>query len=278
MRTVIFSTVLFALIFQFSAVSADSMDNLIETLQSGSYTIRYENITPLSRRTSMKERAYVFDGKMFSEDSYMMHNIVSGIIASDGDNRYTETFATQTSGLIYASCELKRGAEAFYFTRLEENGKVKYIGKVEGKNHQEKDEKGKVSAIKARRNLTNGNSVSFGDSEDVIRVMSAIIPNSGKAENALVYEKVKTGTLANGLEYFDFKVSNLPEGVIFDAIRYYFDNGTLVKIAAGQYFNIDGRLDGARTIIKIIDFQPSADSKIFQLPDGLKDVTKREGE
>ena len=60
--------------------------------------------------------------------------------------------------------------------------------------------------------------------------------------------------------------------MIFDAIRYYFENGKLVKISAGQYFGSGADLDGIRTIIKVTDFQDSADRKLFQLPKELKDI------
>ena len=75
----------------------------------------------------------------------------------------------------------------------------------------------------------------------------------------------------------DLKAENLPNSTIFDAIRYYFENGTLVKIEAGQYFRTQtGKLDGVRTIINIYELNTDPDSKYFKLPAGLKDVTKRE--
>ena len=150
-KAVIFSAVFFV-ILQCGTASADSFDNLQAALISGKYTLRYENITPPARQNSLKERAHVFNGKMYTADSYMMYNAVNGVISEDGVNRYIETSARQTSGLLYVSCSLKKGDEIFYFTRLEEKGKVKYIGKVNQKNQKDKSALvGKVSAIKFRR-------------------------------------------------------------------------------------------------------------------------------
>ena len=277
-KTVILAAIFFV-ILQIGTASADSFDNLQAVLVSDKYTIRYENITPPARQATLKERTHIFDGKMYNADSFMMYKNVTGVISSDGVNRYVETAAVQNTGLLYASCSLRRGDEIFYFTRLEEKGKVKYIGKVEPKNQKDKAAvEGKVSAMKFNRSLSLENPTNLSDDAAVSKVLNAVLPNSEKSAGAITYRKIKTGTLKNGLEYTDLKAVNPPQGVIFDAIRYYFENGKLVKISAGQYFGVGADLDGIRTIIKVTDFQDSADRKLLQLPKELKDSTKRDKE
>ena len=269
-KTVIFSAIFFSVI-QFGIASADSFDNLQAALVSGRYTIYYENITPPSRQAALKERSHVFNNKMYTADSYMMYNTVKGIISSDGTNRYIETSSVQNTGLVYASCSLKRNDEIFYFTRLEDKKKVKYLGKVDQKNQKDKAAvPGKVSAVKFRRSLFLVNPNNLSDDGAVSKVLNALLPDTEKNSTALIYKKFTTGMLANGLEYTDLLAVNPPKGVVFDAIRYYFQDGKLVKISAGQYFGSDGNLDGIRTIIKVTEFKTSAENKLLQLPKDLK--------
>ena len=269
-KAVIFSAVFFV-ILQCGTASADSFDNLQAALISGKYTLRYENITPPARQNSLKERAHVFNGKMYTADSYMMHNTVKGVISSNGTDRYIETSAIQSSGLIYSSCSLKHNDEIFYFTRLEEKGKIEYIGKVDQKSQKDKSAvSSKISAVKFRRSVFLGNPNNFSDDVAVSKVLNALLPNSEKSSSALIFRKVKSGVLPHGLEYTDLMAVNPPSGVIFDAIRYYFQDGQIVKIATGQYFGSGENLDGTRTIIKVTEFKTSAEDKLLQLPKELK--------
>lgn len=264
LKTVILAAVFLA-VLQFSTASADSFDNFQAALVSGQYTIRYENITPPSRQITMKERKAIQNGKLLGESAYMMYITVSGVISGDGVNRYVETFSTQNDGLKYATCSLQRGEEIFQFNRIEHKNKIQYVGNVG---------KGKVQAMPLQSGLMTA--YSFGDNAAVNKVLNAALPNSEKIAGAITYRKIKSGFLKNGIEYADLKAVNPPAGVIFDAIRYYFQDGKLVKIVAGQYFGSGTNLDSVRTIIKVTDFQNSADSTLLQLPKELKDVTKRE--
>ena len=189
-KTVILAAIFFV-ILQIGTASADSFDNLQAALTSGQYTIRYENITPPTRAAALKERAHIFNGKMYTADSFMMYNTVKGVISSDGVNRYVETSAVQNSGLIYASCSLKRNDEIFYFTRLEEKGKVKYLGKVEQNNQKAKAAlAGKVSAIKYNRTLFLESPTNLSDDAAVSKVLNAVLPNSEKSAGAITYRKM----------------------------------------------------------------------------------------
>ena len=160
---------------------------------------------------------------------------------------------------------MTKNNEQFIFTRITSKDKVEYTG----------TKKGKVEAVKLKKGFKPGYAYDFGD-RDVTKVLNAILPNDGKTEGIVTYRRVKSGTLPNGQYYVDLKAENLPSSTIFDAIRYYFENGTLVKIEAGQYYKTQtGRLDGVRTIINIYELNANPDSKYFKLPAGLTDVTKR---
>ena len=284
-----------------NVASADALDDCRNILLSGSYSLKYENITPPPRQI-MKEKMRLYDGKMYNmENPYTMYQPVVGIIAVSGNNRYVETNSAMNiqnvsitkaqlqaqaynaggiGGLIakgmaglntpreaeYATCVLTKNDEQFIFTRITSNKKVEYTGK----------KKGKVEAIKLKKGFKPGYAYNFGDDE-VTKVLNAILPNDGKTEGIITYKRVKSGTLPNGQYYVDLKAEKLPSNTIFDAIRYYFENGNLVKIEAGQYFKTDsGRLDGSRTIINIYELNSDPDQKYFKLPAGLQDVTKRE--
>lgn len=281
-----------------NVASADALDDCRDILLSGSYSLKYENITPPPRNT-MKEKQMLYDGKMYDlENPYTMYQPIAGIVAVSGDVRYVETNSAMNvqnvaitkaqlqvanaggiGGIIskgisslnqpreaeYATCTLTKNNEKFIFTRITSKNKVEYIG----------TKKGKVEAIKVKKGFKPGYAYDFGDM-DVTKVLNAILPNDGKTEGVVTYRRVKSGTLPNGQYYVDLKAENLPSNTIFDAIRYYFENGSLVKIEAGQYYRTQtGRLDGVRTIINIYELNANPDSKYFKLPAGLTDVTKR---
>ena len=105
------------------------------------------------------------------------------------------------------------------------------------------------------------------------------MPNEKKALGEKVYRKVRTGFNSEGLEYADYKATytdnNTGDGVFLDVIRYFFRDGKLVKIYAGQYSRKNGIISGTRAIINVTDFQTTADAKLLKLPDVITDVTKR---
>ena len=285
-----------------NVASADALDDCRNILLSGSYSLKYENITPPVRQT-MKEKQMLYDGKMYElENPYTMYQPVMGIVAMSGGVRYVETNSAMNvqnvattkaqlqaqsynvgggiGGLIskgisslnntpreaeYATCTLTKNNEQFIFTRITTKNKVEYVGQ----------KKGKVEAIKLKKGFKPGYAYDFGNM-DVTKLLNAILPNDGKTEGVVTYRRVNSGILPNGQYFVDLKAENLPGNTIFDAIRYYFENGNLVKIESGQYFRTQtGKLDGVRTIINIYEFNANPDPKYFKLPAGLTDVTKR---
>ena len=277
---------------------ADALDDCRHILMSGAYTLKYENVTPPTRE-AMHEKKMMISGKGLIDDNnpYTMYKPMTGIVISNGNDRYIETNTAMNvqnisitklaissflgGGLIgkladkvdntpkreyeYATCKLTKGDELFIFSRITNKDEVSYVGK----------KKGKVEAVKILDTFTSGYPYDFGDTETT-RLLNAMMPNDKKVEGTIIYERVKSGTLSNGLYYVDFKATNPSANTFFDAIRYYFQNNKLVKIEAGQYFtNRFGKPDGIRTIINVHEFSNSVEKKYLELPTELEDVTKR---
>lgn len=280
-----------------NSASADALDDCRNILLSGTYTVKYENVTPPSRE-AMHEKFAMYSGKVEPpENPYTMYKPVAGIVTTTAGNRYVETntrlvlpnvtinkaalasSAIGIGGLIakavtpdldnkseYSTCILTKNNEKFIYTRITNEKKVEYVG----------HKKGKVEATKIKKGFKGYTPPDFGNYE-MSRVLNALLPDDGKVEGTVTYARSGSGTLSNGRYYVDLKAVNPAPNVIFDAIRYYFEGGALVKIEAGQYYKTKtGRLDGTRTIINVIEFSAEAEPKYFKLPEGLQDVTKRD--
>lgn len=272
---------------------ADALDNCREILISGTYTIKFENITPPPRE-AMHEKFVMYSGDIEPpENPYTMNKPVAGIVTAAANNRYIE-MNTQLAlpnvtinkasvmggigGLLakalspdtknkseYTTCTLIKNDEKFTFTRITNENKIEYVG----------NKKGSVEAVKIKKGFKGYDLLEFGNA-DVTRVLNAILPNDRKVKGTVTYTRAGSGTLSNGLYYVDLKAENTASNVIFDAIRYYFDGDKLVKIESGQYYRTKtGKLDGTRTIINIQEFSAEVEPKYFKLPEGLKDATKR---
>ena len=273
-----------------NSASADALDNCRNILLSGTYTVKFENVTPPSRE-EMHEKFAMYSGKVEPpENPYTMYKPVAGIVTSSANGRYVEAStpmlmpnvtlnkAALGGGLLakvfspdkkdnseYSTCVLTKGDEKFIYTRIIDGDKVNYVG----------HKKGKVEAIKIKKGFQGYNLIDFGN-DDMTRVFNALLPDEAKVEGTVIYTRSGSGNLSNGLYYVDLKAVNPAQNVIFDAIRYYFDGNNLVKIEAGQYYKTKtGKLDGSRTIINIKEFSSRAETKYLKLPEGLQDVTKR---
>ena len=292
-------TAAFALLFSLSAMNsaaADALDNCRNILLSGTYTIKFENITPPARE-AMHETFAMYSGNVEPpENPYTMYKPAAGIVTASGEDRYFEintplilqNVTVNKSSLggiyggiggllakaignddatesVYTSCTLIKNSEKFFYTRIKNENKVDYIG----------HKKGKVRAEKIKKGFKYEVAADFGDRE-MTRILNALLPDDKKVDGTVIYTRAGSGTLANGINYFDLKAVNPAENVIFDAIRYYFENGNLVKIEAGKYYKTKtGKLDGTRTIINIQEFSSEAEPEYLNLPAELKDVTKR---
>lgn len=275
-----------------TTVHADALDDCRKVIMSDTYTIKYQNVTPPTRKAMNEKQIMMNKIEFVNNNPYTMYQPTTGIVTARGTTYYIETssmmrmpnVSVSLGGIIgaiakldsdnqkereyeYATCRLvKNDKEQFLFTRIKEKDEITYTGK----------KKGKVEATKIKRNFSASYPYDFGDHE-VTRLLNAMLPNDKKLEGTVIYERVRSGTLNNGLYYVDLKAINPGKNAIFDAIRYYFSGGKLIKIESGQYYKtVEGNLDGTRSIVNIMEFKNTAEDKYFKLPDGLEDVTKRD--
>ena len=249
---------LFLLITLLLMMSAQAEATKIEAyqkiLESGRYTIRYENLTPAPRVTNRNVvELYGKNGLAAEGNDFFLNRPLSGVVVSDGDNRYEEVGYKD-----FFQCRLLKSGENFIFTRYpSKSGGFEYFG----------DKKGKVSANPRNYLVELLNGVTFGDAS-FTEMMTAIISDSKKSSAQKKYKFVASGTLPNGLSYEDFSAR---DGMTVSAIRYYFDGDTLSKIAFATADN--GKL--RKCIVKVLKFNSTPEQKLLSLPSGLVDTTKR---
>lgn len=256
MRTILIASVL--IFFAAGTAAAAQIDACRAILLGNSYTIRYENITPAPRVTNRdRVELYGKSGLSVEESDYLLNRPKSGVITARGGDKYEEV----GEGDLYM-CRLSKGGEDFFFTKYRKGGRWEYAG--ERKNRVVANDKNYLAEILEGR--------SFGDA-DMTRLVNALLPDEAKSAAQPSYRFVAAGKIASGLDYEDYRADF---GGTTEAVRYYFDAGRLVKIAAASYFRKpDGKIDGRRCIIKIHEFSANPDENLLKLPAELKDVTKR---
>lgn len=236
----------------FSTATAAKTDFYREILLSGVYTIRYENLTPAPRITNKNSvELYGKSGLVTEKNDFFINRPLSGIITSNGANRYEEVGYKD-----FFQCRLMIEDENFIFTRYKKNnGATEYYG----------TKKGEVESNTRNYFTEILNGESFGDT-NFTEMMSALTD-----KNNFIF--VKSDTLENGLTFEDFSAD---DGNKISAIRLYFSGDKLVKISFAAYGRDNkGKIFGNKYIAKILEFGNSADTNLLKLPAGLKDVTKR---
>ncbi len=235
------------------AAEAARIDTYRNILQKGSYTIRYDNITP-SERVTNRDKMELFgrSGMAVDRNDYLINRQKSGIVVSDGKRRYEEVGDGN-----FNSCCLSIGEESFFFTKYKKDGGYEYFG----------TKKNKVEA-KARNFLAEAaEGHSYGDG-DMSKLLNSLL-SAGKKGG---YTYVAGGTLNNGLAYEDYKGKYAGRTHI---IRCYFKGNALVKIAAADFVRTGVGIDGHKCIIKLSEFTNIPDKTLLSLPSGVEDVTKR---
>jgi len=244
-----------------ASVEASNLDTYRNLLAKGTLTLKYENITPLPRATNKdKMNFYGRDGMALEKASFLTNRQLDGIVVINGNDKYEEV---AYGG--HSMCSLSKGELVYYFTKVVTNkNKAEYYGTM-GKKNQ-------VAATDRNMQITFMSGESYADPV-MTRLLSAILPASQKGADMPDYQYVGSGWLDNGLNYEDYRSNN--NGVM-EAVRYYFNGYTLVKIAAANYYaREDGKLDGSKFIIKIKEFSPTPDMSYLSLPAGVKDTTKK---
>lgn len=252
-----------AFLFSTSATSdAAPIDNYINMLVSKTYTIKCENITPATEHQSNRDKTVLTEHGLGYNDDYLkkLYGVTDIVIVSNGEHRYEEVGSS-----VYASCQLQKGNEVFNYTKVKDKNKYAYVGLGGKKGEVVANVLGRISMIEK--------GISYGDSK-VTMLLNALVPNDQKVQGNLNFKRVSSGSLPNGLSYVDYSATY---GGNLTAIRYYFQGDKMVKIASGEYYtDSNGKLNGERTIIKINEFSNVADKSYLELPEGLKDKTKRD--
>ena len=239
---------------------ADNLDTYRNLLLKKVYTIKYTNITFEPRQTNRDKVSLIGSNyKDISKVDALLYKPTQTVIVSDRDKRYEEV-----GNENYATCRLQLADNTYVFTRLKDkDNKIVWIG----------SKKGEVMADKTNRYAQLLQGDSYGN-ETMTRMLNACLPNSRKGAGITTYTKVGEGWLDNGLNYIDYRSDGTGS---FEAIRYYFKDWTLVKIASGMYLlNNNGEIiDGKRNIIHITEFKPVAEESYLNLPEGLKVKEKK---
>ena len=253
-----FFALIIALLIVTPASEAAKIDAYQKILESGRYTIRYDNLTPAPRVTNRNVvELYGKSGLAVEGNNFFLNRPLSGMIVSDGENRYEEIGYEN-----FFQCRLLKVGENFIFTRYPgKDGGVEYFG----------DKKGRVSANQRNYLVELLSGASFGDA-NFTEMMTAIISDSKKSAATKKYKFVTSGTLESGLTYEDFSCR---DGATVSAIRYYFDGDELKKIAFASYATVGNRIRARKCIVKILQFSDTPEQNLLSLPSGLVDTTKR---
>lgn len=242
----------------FSAIAeASNIDTYRDLLMSKKYTIKYENITPEERITNKDKITLTGNNTMRTGNiSRLMYKPLECVVVSDGTNRYEEM---GYDGFI--SCRLQNANGTYVFTKYNE-GQTTAVWGIK-KNTVVANQTNNVAYI-MQGDAFGGN--------DMTRFLNAILPDNLKSAEMPSYRQVNSGWLDNGLNYVDYR----SDGRNMEAIRYYFNGYTLVKISSAQFIYDDkGQLQARRCIIKVNEFSPAPAKEYLSLPAGVKDATKK---
>jgi len=256
-KKIFFLTLCLEFLF-FEQVHAAKLDYYRNLLAKNSYTIRYENITPAPRVTN-RDRVEIY-GKsrtLTEESDYLLNRPKVGIITAQGQDKYEEV-----GDADFKICRLSKSGEDFFFTKYKKGNGWEYFGSR--KNHVRANEKNYLAEIVEGK--------SYGDA-DMSRLLNIILPNDSKSLEQGNSQPAGNGTLSDGTFFEDYK--NVKDGVT-EIVRYYFSGDKLIKISSASYYRDDsGKIEGRRCIIKIQEFSGSVQTNLLNLPEGLKDETKR---
>ena len=242
----------------FSAIAeASNIDTYRDLLMSKKYTIKYENVTPEERITNKDKITLTGNNTMRTGNiSRLMYKPLECVVVSDGTNRYEEM---GYDGFI--SCRLQNANGTYVFTKYNE-GQGTAVWGIK-KNMVVANQTNNVAYI-MQGDAFGGN--------DMTRFLNAILPDNLKSAEMPSYRQVISGWLDNGLNYVDYR----SDGRNMEAIRYYFNGYTLVKISSAQFIYDDkGQLQARRCIIKVNEFSPAPAKEYLSLPAGVKDATKK---
>lgn len=249
-----------------SSAEASNLDTYRNLLMNRTYTIKYTDITPLPRITNRDSiKIYGKNSMDTSQSAFMLYKQTEGVVVCNGENRYEE----EKSGNL-SQCRLQKGEDTYVFFKEASapNASGNPLANVFGGGGK----KNKVSPIDTNYTAQVMLGESFGG-ENLTRYMNALLPDANKGADMPSFRYVDEGWLNNGLNYVDMSAR---EGEVNEAVRYYFKQYTLVKIAAIRYWrNAQGVFETQKAIIRINEFSGTPDESYLQLPPGVKETKKK---
>lgn len=264
MKRIALLTVLLAVLMGLQLASAGNLDKYREMLNNRSCTIKYEFIYQDERET-YKDDMDLRVMKMQEKYEASAPRTFAGVIVLKGDASYIEK---GEYGMHY--CEITKNGYVYPYRRYDTDKGIQYVGNRGGGFFGGTLDKVEGHPINSLSLLRYGQY--YGDDE-ITEMMRVIRPETEALRPGKIYWLAGSATLPNGIICEDYQWAGANGDV--DLIRYYFDNGNLVKIASVHYVKLaDGRVKGKHYVVRVDEFSNVPDEGYLNLPDKLKDATK----
>ena len=279
MYKIFFALLTVVLVFT-SSVEAAKVDIYREALRNNKFTLKYE-VKELPILQTSKDAFFTYNGlrsRNSTDTKYLIPD--KGIIVSDGDTRYIETFHKDYIEFsIYMARELynlhnidTKVNEKDISEFIENNGvyECKLIKDGEITPFSWSIENGKVEHWGGYESSPLGASNSFMRTLGLTRAFMPILSKEKiiALPDSPDYKFFNSGSLDNGLTYEDF-VSDKDN--VFNAIRYYFKGNDMVKISLASYVKDGGKiLSYEKSVIKITEFSTTPDQSYLTLPEWVQ--------
>lgn len=233
-----------ALTFAAAPGEAHQLDRYREMMGAEQYTVEYQDVTPREQQS---------DGELSKKKQK------KDAIALAKENVPAMTYT--------------QNGEDWCYVYNYGNGYKEYLLGKHDNRYWYRNHNGEWSAMDGERTVK-------GDWKNVNETMkvtgslgpgnlfNVIMPPEKKAMGVREYEFVDSGYLPGGLAYEDYR-KHEDDG--FHVARFYFDHGTLVKMAGAWYSRDDaGKMTGWKQIIEVRSFVATPTLSLLNAPTDLK--------
>lgn len=264
MKRTILAAILTVMFMGLQLASAGNLDKYREMLNNRNCTIKYEVIYQ-DERESYKNDEDLHVMKWNEKTDKSQFKTFPGIIVLKGNSSYVEMGE-------YANhyCEITKNGYVYPYRRYETEKGTKYLGNHGGGYFGGLPNKVEGHPINALNIIRYGQ---YYGNDEITEMMRVIRPETEALRPGKTYWLAGSAALSNGMTCEDYQWAGANGDV--DLIRYYFQDGNMVKIASVHYVKLaDGRIKGKHYVVKINEFSNIPDESYFNLPDKLKDITK----
>lgn len=264
MKRILSLVILMMLLWGMQLANASNLDKYREMLNNRSCTIKYEFIYQ-DEREDYKNDMNLEMMKLENKSEQQLPQTFPGVIVLKGNSSYVEMGK-------YAEhyCEITKNGYVYPYKRYDTEKGVKYWGNRGYGYFGGTPDKVEGHPINALSIIRYGQ---YYGNDEITEMMRVIRPETEALRPGKIYWLAGSATLDNGIVCEDYQWAGADGAV--DLIRYYFDNGNLIKIASVHYVKLsDGRIVGKHYVVKINEFSNVPDESYFNLPEKLKDATK----